>query len=409
MDGAPVINKRRKTCPLKVSLASGREVTSTHMCDVKISGLPATLTGHIIPELSVASLFGICVLTAAGCKVRFDNLKCTVWYNNRIILQGGKDQATDLWTLPIGNMGMTYRHDTIVIPPVAPVLANTHAHYATTQIAFFMHTIRNKANSIRFSHQLLCSPRILTLIKAIKRGYLKGCPNLTAKGISKYLNPSPATAKGHMRRPHQGIRSTRNRTNNSTPLPIKPDAPDVNRVRAPLVHSESLRLSNYIAIASQPRDATFIEPDDNDYKANIFCFAAFADKHTGVLYSDLTGPFPFMSLEGNVCFLIIYHYKTNAILALHIADFTDDSILAAYIKQFKLLESKGYKIKLNVMDNQACRVIKNYLISKQCNLMLVEPNNHQVNAAERAIQTFKAYFISALATTDSKFPLQLWD
>jgi hypothetical protein len=61
------------------------------------------------------------------------------------------------------------------------------------------------------------------------------------------------------------------------------------------------------------------------------------------------------------------------------------------------------------MDNQACRIIKNYLVSKQCNLMLVEPNNHQVNAAECAIQTFKAHFIHALATTDSKFPLQLWD
>jgi hypothetical protein len=41
--------------------------------------------------------------------------------------------------------------------------------------------------------------------------------------------------------------------------------------------------------------------------------------------------------------------------------------------------------------------------------MLVEPHNHRVNAAERAIQTFKDHFISALATTDSEFPLQLWD
>jgi len=41
--------------------------------------------------------------------------------------------------------------------------------------------------------------------------------------------------------------------------------------------------------------------------------------------------------------------------------------------------------------------------------MLIEPHNHQVNAAKRAIQTFKDHFISALVTTDSKFPLQLWD
>ena len=40
---------------------------------------------------------------------------------------------------------------------------------------------------------------------------------------------------------------------------------------------------------------------------------------------------------------------------------------------------------------------------------MVEPHNHRVNAAERAIQTFKDAFIAALATTDVDFPLQLWD
>jgi hypothetical protein len=59
------------------------------------------------------------------------------------------------------------------------------------------------------------------------------------------------------------------------------------------------------------------------------------------------------------------------------------------------------------MDNQASKVIKKYLTMNQCNNLLVEANNHRVNAAERAIQTFKVHFISALATTDSKFPLQL--
>ena len=39
----------------------------------------------------------------------------------------------------------------------------------------------------------------------------------------------------------------------------------------------------------------------------------------------------------------------------------------------------------------------------------MEPHNHRVNAAERAIQTFKDAFIAALATTDRDFSLQLWD
>ncbi len=39
----------------------------------------------------------------------------------------------------------------------------------------------------------------------------------------------------------------------------------------------------------------------------------------------------------------------------------------------------------------------------------MEPHNHRVNSAERAIQTFKDAFIAVLATTDSDFTLQLWD
>jgi hypothetical protein len=143
--------------------------------------------------------------------------------------------------------------------------------------------------------------------------------------------------------------------------------------------------------------------------ANLYCFAAFADKHTGTIYNDLTGTFPFMSLEGNVCFLVVYHYETNAILALPISGFSDDIIFRAYKEIYEMIESKGFVIRFNVMDNQASKVIKQFLTPKQCELMLVEPNNHRVNAAERAIQTFKDHFVSALATTDSDFPLQLWD
>ena len=61
------------------------------------------------------------------------------------------------------------------------------------------------------------------------------------------------------------------------------------------------------------------------------------------------------------------------------------------------------------MDNQCTKQIKKFLTNKDCELMLVEPHNHRVNVAKRAIQTFKDHFFSALATTDSEFPLQLWD
>ncbi len=68
--------------------------------------------------------------------------------------------------------------------------------------------------------------------------------------------------------------------------------------------------------------------------------------------------FPFMPLEGNVCFLIIYHYESNTMLALPIAGFSNDTIFAAYQQQFNLLTAKEYNIWLNVMDNPATKVIK---------------------------------------------------
>jgi hypothetical protein len=61
------------------------------------------------------------------------------------------------------------------------------------------------------------------------------------------------------------------------------------------------------------------------------------------------------------------------------------------------------------MDNQATWHIKKNLTKNDCKLQIDKPHNHHVNTAKQAIQTFKAVFIAALATTDSDFPLQLWD
>ena len=92
-----------------------------------------------------------------------------------------------------------------------------------------------------------------------------------------------------------------------------------------------------------------------------------------------------------------------------IANVDNHSIYEAYKEVFETLEAKGYKPKMNVMDNQATKYIKKFLTKKECDLQVVEPHNHRVNAAERAIQTFKDAFIAALVTTDRNFPLQLWD
>ena len=73
MEGVNIHNKQPAKKPLTINLLDGRQVKSTHVCDINIPGLPTTLIGHIVPKLVVALLFGICVLCKAGCTVVFND------------------------------------------------------------------------------------------------------------------------------------------------------------------------------------------------------------------------------------------------------------------------------------------------------------------------------------------------
>jgi hypothetical protein len=48
-----------------------------------------------------------------------------------------------------------------------------------------------------------------------------------------------------------------------------------------------------------------------------------------------------MSIDGSVCFFLLYHYKTNAILVKAIKNLDNHSIYEAYKELFENLEVKG--------------------------------------------------------------------
>ena len=109
----------------------------------------------IIPDLSIASLSGIRILTKAGCDVTFTKTECVVRYQGRIILQGAKDPATVLWTLPLGLGGMTSQPADKLLS-VAPKVTDTHANQSL-QIAFFTHT----HSAYESKQYLVCTPIIV--------------------------------------------------------------------------------------------------------------------------------------------------------------------------------------------------------------------------------------------------------
>ena len=62
-----------------------------------------------------------------------------------------------------------------------------------------------------------------------------------------------------------------------------------------------------------------------------------------------------------------------------------------------------------IMDNEASYELKNCILKHKLQYQLTPPHMHRINAAERAICTFKNHFIAGLATIDNKYPIREWD
>jgi hypothetical protein len=174
MEGADVNNKCPATVPLTIDLPDGKWVQSTHVCDIRIPGLPTVLTGHIVPSLRIASLIGIRPLCKAGCKVIFDNKKCNVVFDGVVILRGFKDPSTNLWTLPNPTKVCTAPGPTVLPQPgpcksCAPhIPIDTSDTHTGVTLATFTHSVQTRANAVKFAHQSLCNPKISTLLKAVR-------------------------------------------------------------------------------------------------------------------------------------------------------------------------------------------------------------------------------------------------
>ena len=178
---------------------------------------------------------------------------------------------------------------------------------------------------------------------------------------------STATTKGHMKKVPKGVQSTRYKQKTST----------------------------------TNEDTTDITPEEEINNCNhVFCWAALAEKIDGTIYTDTTGRFPTFSFDGKQYVFVAYDYTTNALIVRAIPDREAATIVKTFDEIFTYLDDKGYQPKFNVLDNEASGAIKQYLPNKFVQWQFVPPNEHRVNAAERAIQTFKNHFISGLCTTD---------
>jgi hypothetical protein len=129
----------------------------------------------------------------------------------------------------------------------------------------------------------------------------------------------------------------------------------------------------------------------------------------GQLYTDLTGKFPVRSSKGNSYVMVCYIYDCNYVKVIPMKSRSASEWVKEYDSIHQELTVKGFKPKLQTLDNEASAALKNFFTVNDIAYQLVPPHFHQRNAAERAIRTFKEHFVAGVSSVDPAFPLHLWD
>ena len=127
---------------------------------------------------------------------------------------------------------------------------------------------------------------------------------------------------------------------------------------------------------------------------DMFCFVALANANTSTMYTDLTDAFPVRSFKNMQYIFVVCIYDLNAIIVHPMPTRTNVTFIAAFTDIFDTLRACNYQTTLNVMDNECSKAIEWHIQCNMLNIQLVPPHNHRVNAAKRAISTFKVNFIA---------------
>eukprot|EP00804_Cyclotella_cryptica_P025029 CCRYP_015949-RA/>CCRYP_015949-RA protein AED:0.34 eAED:0.26 QI:0/0/0/0.75/1/1/4/0/538 len=279
--------------------------------------------------------------------VLFDTHSVTVFnkQDDSILLQGWREATgAKLWRFSL-------------LPEDHPQPPNLPAALAATpHLALNAGDLPSVGALVHYLHAAAGFPVKATWLAAIKAGNYSSWPGLTYANAAKYCPASTETVKGHLKQTRQGLRSTK-------PKPPKP------------------------ALAPQPHPMNSMSISNPK------------------LYTDDMGRFPIRSRSGNQYIMLAYHCDSNAILVEPFQSRHDRHRIAAHGRIMTRLKEKGHTIDHQILDNEASNAYRQTITQDwKATYQLVPPHVHRANAAERAIQTLKAHFLSILAGIDASLP-----
>ena len=133
------------------------------------------------------------------------------------------------------------------------------------------------------------------------------------------------------------------------------------------------------------------------------------DKLQGILGTDQTGRFPVVSDRGHKYIFILYDINVSFIYGVPIKLRRASELFRAFDEAHDVLTKCGFRPVLHHTNNETNKDLIAAIEEWDIQYELVLPGNHRRNLTERAIQTFKAHFISLLNGLDVNFPEGAWD
>ena len=221
---------------------------------------------------------------------------------------------------------------------------------------------------------------------AAKAGCLHGFPGLTAEVIGKYIKIEEATEAGHMRANPKGKQSTTKKSACGRP-PTKQEQETEERAQA---------MDDAMMIPQQ-------QPENRRTKI-VYMTTKLAEDW---MASDQTGRFPRVSRRGNEYIAVFYIFDANFIKGVPIKSRSKEDLLEAYKHIYKYCEERGFKPRLQRMDNETSELVEEFIKEQKAEVQYAAPESH-CPPAEKAVQTFKSYFKSVIFSLPKEFPMGLW-
>ena len=153
---------------------------------------------------------------------------------------------------------------------------------------------------------------------------------------------------------------------------------------------------------------------DTDLEDNIknVVYCTIVDPSTtkeGKIYLDLCRSLPTTSSRGKKYIYVMYVYACNSILPTKMKNRSDKEMIRAFTELTEDLKIHGINPGFHFADNEASTALKMTTKTMDIKYQLVTKINYIANNVERAIQTFKNYFIDIPYSIDNDFFLQLWE